>query len=291
MRYVLFLGCQIPTRVNYYEASARAILQSLEVELINNRQFNCCGYPMRNTNKEAFLLSSARNLALAETMGLEMLVLCKCCYGSLKKAEHLMMEEGALQDRVLMLLKEEGLTYKGKNGIKHLLSALKEDVGMDYIKKKVLNPFKGLKIAAHYGCHALRPSDITEFDDPVDPSLFESLIEATGVKTIKWPMRLECCGAPVMGINDDLSMSLTSKKLDDAGRAGADFLVTACPYCQIQFDNVQYMMNSNNGNIEAIGSILYPQLLGLSMGIDAENLGLEANKIDIGNIFKFLSEE
>jgi heterodisulfide reductase subunit B len=137
----------------------------------------------------------------------------------------------------------------------------------------------------------LRPSEITEFDDPVDPSLFESLIEATGAKTIKWPMRLECCGAPVMGINNDLSMSLTGKKINDAGRAGADFLVTACPYCQIQFDDVQYRMNSSNGNDKKLGSILYPQLLGLSMGIAANDLDFEANKIGIGNVFKFLNEE
>ncbi|MFC1863015.1 CoB--CoM heterodisulfide reductase iron-sulfur subunit B family protein [Thermodesulfobacteriota bacterium] len=291
MRYALFLGCQIPARVKQYESSVRAVLKNLEVELADNRQFNCCGYPMRNTDKKAFLLSSSRNLALAEKMGLEMLVLCKCCYGSLRKAKQIMSEDGDMQNEVLNDLKEEGLIYEGKTMIIHLLSLLHRDVGLASIKNKISRPYKNLKIAAHYGCHALRPSNITQLDDPVSPTIFEDLIEVTGAKSVQWPMRLECCGAPVMGINDDLSQSMTGKKLEDCRRAGANFLATACPYCQIQFDTVQHMMDSNNGSNGSIGSILYPQLLGISMGIDTTTLGIGANKIGIADIKSFLSEE
>jgi heterodisulfide reductase subunit B len=291
MKYTLFLGCQIPVRVNHYDLSTRAVLSRLDVELVDIRQFNCCGYPMRNMDKKAFLLSSVRNLALAEKEGLDMLVLCKCCYGNLKKAEHLMKEDGNLQGEIKELLSENALKYEGKVRVKHFLSVLYHDVGIEAIKSRISKRYKGVKIATHYGCHALRPSKITEFDDPVAPTLFDNLVEVTGAKSVDWTSKLECCGAPLMGINDDVSMDLTRKKLTDSAKAGADYLCTACPYCQIQFDTVQKMMVSNNGNGEHLASIIYPQLLGICMGIDEQSLGINMNQIDISGVKSFLSEE
>lgn len=291
MKYALFLGCQIPARVNHYDLSTRAVLSRLDVELVDIRQFNCCGYPMRNMDKKAFLLSSVRNLALAEKEGLDMLVLCKCCYGSLKKAEHLMKEDGNLQGEIKELLSENALKYEGKVRVKHFLSVLYHDVGIEAIKSRISKRYKGVKIATHYGCHALRPSKITEFDDPVAPTLFDNLVEVTGAKSVDWTSKLECCGAPLMGINDDVSMNLTRKKLTDSTKAGADYLCTACPYCQIQFDTVQKMMVSNNGNGEHLASIIYPQLLGICMGIDEQSLGINMNQFDISGVKSFLSEE
>ncbi len=123
-QYALFLGCNIPVRVKQYDVSARMVLKELGVSLVDIRQFNCCGYPMRNTDPKAFLLSAVRNLALAEKANLDMLVLCQCCYGSLKKAQAVMVEEGELQEEVRLLLAEEGLEYNGNVKIKHFLSVL-----------------------------------------------------------------------------------------------------------------------------------------------------------------------
>ena len=85
-------------------------------------------------------------------------------------------------------------------------------------------------------------------------------------------------------------MDLTRRKLDDAHRAGAAYICTACPYCQLQFDHVQKTMVSKNGN-EALASIVYPQLLGLCLGIDEETLGIHMNQIDITDITSFLNQE
>ena len=291
MKYSLFIGCQIPARVPQYEMSARAVLKELNVGLVDDRQYNCCGYPMRNSNRKAFILSSARNLALAERRGLNLLVMCKCCFGSLKKAEAFMADEGDLQKEVSEILGKEGLSYKGNVKINHFLSVLYHAVGLDTLKSKIMKPYNKLKIATHYGCHALRPSSITRFDDPVSPTLFDKLVETTGAKSIDWSRKLECCGSHAMGTNDNLSMDLTKKKLDNSIEAGASFLSSACPYCQIQFDTVQDMILTENKEREGIGSILYSQLLGFSMGIDEKKLGLQMNKIDISSIKGYLSEE
>jgi len=291
MKYALFLGCNIPARLNQYETSSRAVLEKLGVGLVDIREFNCCGYPLRNIDFKVFLLSSARNLALAEKKSLNVMALCKCCYGSLKKADYLIKENASLRKEVNKSLEKEGLKYEGGVEVKHLLSVLYHEVGLASIKEKVTKAFKGLKIATHYGCHVLRPSQIVRFDDPVTPTLFDKLVEATGAESIDWPMRLECCGAPLWGINDELSIDLTLKKLNDGKQSGGDYICAACTYCHIQFDTVQKMILSQRNLNHPLPSILYPQLLGLSMGIDSETLGLKMNKISISEVENLLTEQ
>jgi heterodisulfide reductase subunit B len=291
MEFALFLGCTIPARLNQYESSSRAVLEKLGVGLIDIREFNCCGYPLRNIDFKVFLLSSARNLALAEKKNLNVMTLCKCCYGSLKKADYLLKENASLKEEVNTTLEKEGLEYEGRIEVKHLLSVLHKDLGIEAIKGKMATTFKGVKIATHYGCHALRPSQVVGFDNPVAPSLFDQLVEATGAESIEWAMKLECCGAPLWGVNDRLSMDLTLKKLNDGKKSGADYVCAACPYCHIQFDKVQKMILSQRNVNHPLPSILYTQLIGLTMGIDRKVLGLEMNEIPIGGIEEKLKTE
>jgi len=289
MKYALFLGCNIPARVQQYETSARSVLAGLGVDIEDIKEFNCCGYPLRNSDFKTFVLFSARNLALAEKLGLNMITLCKCCYGNLKMAKYHMKENSFLKDEVNETLAKEGLKYNGNLEIKHLLSALYSDIGINTLKEKITRSFKDIKIATHYGCHALRPSNIMQFDNPVSPVIFDRLVELTGAKSIDWSLKLECCGAPVLGINDDLSMNLTKRKLTDGKKAGADYLCTACPWCHLQFDSVQKMMIEQQRLNNHLPAILFPQLLGLAMGIDKETLGISMNQIDISLIETSLS--
>jgi heterodisulfide reductase subunit B len=283
MTLALFLGCNIPARVKQYELSSRAVLSRLGVELVDIPEFNCCGYPVRNLDFKTFILSSARNLALSETQGLNMITPCKCCYGSLKKADHVLKEDSSLREEINGLLSREGLKYKGNIEIKHLLSVLYHDVGIDKIKEAIDNTYKGLKIASHYGCHALRPSHIVQFDDPVSPTLFDELVMATGAESIYWTTRLECCGAPLLGVNDDLSMNITKKKLSDGKESGAHYLCTACPYCHLQFEMVSMNSPKDNGKFD-LKPVLYTQLLGLCMGIEKDHLGIHISQADLGKL-------
>jgi heterodisulfide reductase subunit B len=289
MKFALFLGCNIPARVQQYELSARAVFKKLDMEAVDIKEFNCCGYPLRNIDSKASLLAAARNMALAEKQNLDMVVLCMCGFGMFKEAQRRLNESDALKEEINGALAKEGLRYRGEMQVKHILSVLYHDVGLEKIKERIVREYKGIKIAAHYGCHALRPSDVVMFDDAVNPTLFDRLVEITGAKSVYWQARLDCCGAPLFGINDDLSMDLTKKKIIDATAAGADYLCDACTYCHMQFDVVQQMIvNSSHGEIQALPAILYTQLLGLSLGIDSENLGLANNTIDITRIEGFL---
>lgn len=284
MNYALFLGCQIPVHLKQYEASTRAVSERLGLGLVDVEAFKCCGYPLRNIDFKTFLLSSARNLALAEQEKLNVMALCQCCYGALKKADVLLKENLPLRKEINSVLEQESLLYRGEIEVKHLLTVLDQDIGVEAIGKKIEKPLQALKIAAHYGCHALRPSQIVKLDDPGAPSIFERLVKVTGAESIDWLMRLECCGAPLLGTHDELSEEMTIKKVKNGRESGADYLCTACTYCQIQFDTVQQRRLSERGFNPPLPSLLYPQLLGLSMGISPETLGLKRNKIRIREI-------
>jgi heterodisulfide reductase subunit B len=291
MKFALFHGCNIPARVEQYADATAAVCARLGIELVEIDAFNCCGYPVRNADHRAYVLSAAKNLALAEEAGLDILVMCKCCYGNLKKAAYFLNHEMGLKTDINHILAKENLEYKNTRQVKHLLSVMYHDVGLERLKENILKTYSGLQIAVSYGCHALRPSAVTEFDDPVSPKIFDELVEATGAFSVEWTRKLDCCGAPLTGINDQLAMDMAQKKIDSARGAGAQFICTACPYTQLQFDGVQIRMIAQSDNSQPLAPILYPQLLGLCMGIDEKTLGISKSEFNLADIKIFLMTE
>lgn len=289
MEFALLRCCSTNLFLKQYESSTDAVSNKLGLGLVEIKEFNCCGYPLKNYNFKAHVLASARNLSLAEKRNLNITTVCNCCYGTTRDVNHIMRTDGSIREEINSTLEKEGLKYNGGVEVKHFLEILYKDVGIERIKEKVIKGFEGLKIATQYGCHILRPRQIVQFDDPGTPTIFDQLIEMTGAESIPWETQLECCGSPMWGINDDLSMDLTQKKIADARESGADYLCVACPFCQLQFDRVQKMLIARRNVNGRLPSILYTQLLGLSLGIDPEALGINKNELDISGILNFIS--
>lgn len=266
MKYAYFPGCKIPRHLPEYDLSVRAVLDRLGVRLADIR-FNCCGYPVRHRSFEASVFSAARNLALARREHLTLVTPCKCCFGNLKHAEYWLKQRPNLRISVNDRLAREGLRWDTDIRVIHLLTLLDEDAGEGMIRERVVNPLTGLRVAAHYGCHALRPSDVTQFDNPLAPAIFERLIAAAGATPVDWPLRLECCGSPLQDKNDRLSLRLMNRKLRDAAHAGADAVATACTYCQLQFDRVKSAPAFQERKGDYPPAVLVSTLLGAAMGL------------------------
>ena len=238
MKYALFLGCAIPSRLPAYETSTRAVLAHLGVTLVD-LAFSCCGYPARNVSRDGFVVTAARNLALAEQAGLDVLTPCKCCFGTLRHAIRFLDEDAALRSRVAQALAADGLAWSGKTEV---CTSCRCWPGMS---ASTPSPppsalrARASRVAAQYGCHALRPGNVTRFDNPLAPTIFESLIRVTGATPVDWPRRLDCCGDPLHEANAPLSARMTQAKIADALESGAEVLCTACPHCQLRFDSVQ----------------------------------------------------
>jgi len=291
MKFALLRCCPTSIFLEQYESSTDAVLRELGVAFMDIKEFNCCGYPLKNIDFKAYVLSSARNLALAHRQGANILTFCNCCFNTTRHIQQALNEDAALTREVNDILAKEDLSYQADVQVMHLFQVLYKEVGLEKIKAKIVKSFKDLKIATQYGCHLLRPKDVVEFDDPIAPSIFDQLVEVTGAKSIDWPAKLDCCGSPMWGVDDQLSWDLTARKLDDAGQSGADFLCSACVYCQLQFDRVQKMQLAKSDSRQPLPSILYTQLLGLGMGIDEAELGIDQNELDSGGIRNYIIKE
>jgi len=276
--------CTTPVMLKQYETSTDAVLRALGVEPIDIKGFGCCGYPLKNFDFNAYILSSAKNMSLAESRDLNMLTFCNCCYGSLRRAHQFLKKNDEIRSKTNDTLKQEGLNYRGKLQVQHLLHFLYHDIGKAEIVKALKYSFEGLKIATHYGCQILRPWEDVGLKEQRRPVFFDELVEITGASSIEWSAKFDCCGAPVWGINNELSGMLLEKKIQNAMAAGADVFCVACPFCQFQFGHVQKFLFEKGQIKETLPSILYTQLLGLVLGLDESVLGIDKNRIHVPKI-------
>lgn len=278
MKYAFFQGCNIPVRIPQYAKSTEAVFNLFGHYLQIVDEFNCCGYPVRNVDEKAYLLPSVRNLAIAEKLGLDILVICNCCFASLQKAQNVMARDGALLSEFNLLLAKEQLNYSGKTNIKHFLTALYEDIGLEEIRKKLVYNYSELNISVLHGCHILRPREITRFDNSFVPKITEELLATTGATSLDWPGRLECCGAALAGINDEVAKKLLLDKIEGAKAAGATFITPVCSYCHLQCDTSQINLQGRIQNQQLLPVTLLPQLLGLCLGLEDKTLGIRENR-------------
>lgn len=290
-KYVIFLGCAIPYRVSAYEVSARKVLQRLGVELVEMPEFNCCGLPMDPVDHEMMLVMAARNLAIAEKEGLDILALCPGCAGTLRKVNKMLKEGKELREEVNSNLREAGLEFKGTIEVKHLVHVLAEDLGLEKIKDTVIRPLTMLKVAEHNGCHVLRPREYSGFDDSEDPKILKSLIEATGAACLDYMDEAECCGAPSVGINDKIPLQLTRDKLSHLKAVGAQALITICPFCHMMYDTNQARIEKMFSETYGIPVLHYTQLLGLAMGLSPDELAINELRVDHSKVLEKVTKE
>ncbi len=273
-KYAFFLGCIAPLRYPGIEKSTRDVCAALGVELVDLQDASCCPAPgvIRAFSKKTWLAAAARNLALAEKEGLPILTICNGCYGSLFDAAHELAHDEKLLAEVNEVLKEIGMEYKGTTKVYHFAEVLYREVGIEGIKAKVTNPLS-YQVAAFYGCHFLKPSNIKGVDDPEDPKILDELIEATGAKSMPRKQKMLCCGAGggLKAAFGDVAKKFTETNLENMKESGAQYIIDVCPFCHLQFDGTQKELGYS------IPVLHLSQLYGLAMGMSADDLGLSAH--------------
>jgi len=288
LKYLLFLGCSIPYRVSAYEISTRKVAEKLGIQLVDMPDYNCCGLPLDPVDHDLMLTLAARNLCIAEKQGLNIMTLCPGCAGTLRKVNKMLKEDKKIREEINGYLKQIGHEFKGTVEVKHLVQVLAEDVGFEKIKDTVQRPLSKLSVAEHNGCHVLRPTKYIGFDDPENPTMLKRLIEATGAKCLDYMDETECCGAPIVGVNDQIPLHLAREKLSHIKEVGAQMMITVCPFCHMMFDTnqmrIERLFNENYG----IPVLHYSQLLGLAMGFTPEELALKELRVDASKLVSAL---
>ena len=275
-RYAYYMSCINESMTKEVDRSIDFWQKDLGLEFVKLHEGTCCGGSnLDYVSPKHFALVNARNIALAEKMGLDLIVSCNTCLMTIRTAKKKLDETPALKKEVNDILKKEGLEYLGTSEVRHLLWVLVDDVGLDTIKSKVTVPLKNYRIAPFYGCHILRPSKVLGRDNPLAPSSLDQLIEALGGQTIPFEHKNRCCGFHTLLVAEEESLNVAAEALEEAIKSKADFIVTPCPLCHTVLDGYQSKALKQAHIDSSIPVFHISEMVGLALGYTAKQLGIK----------------
>jgi len=277
--YAYFLGCITPNRYPGIEAATKKVFKEFGIETKEMEGASCCPAPgvFGSFDMYTWLPIAARNLAIAEEMGLEIYVTCNGCYGSLQEADHLLKEHPKLKEKTNEILGKFGREYKGTTEVHHSIVIMHDVIGLDRLKERVTKPMKDVNVAIHYGCHFLKPSEVRGHGSSETPHVIEDIVKAIGAKEVDYKDKLMCCGAGggVRTADTPTALEWTRQKLVSMIEEGADCVIHPCAFCHLQLDRGQYEMNEAFGTSFDLPVLYVLQLVALAMGMSEKELALD----------------
>ena len=293
-RYAYFLGCITPNRYPGIELATRKVLKELGIEVLDMKGASCCPAPgvFGSFDLWTWLVVAARNISIAEEMGIDITLTCNGCYATIQEANFLLKENGKLKQKVNDVLKKIGREYRGTVEIKHVIEVLSEDVTYKTIQERLKRPLKGVWVAVHYGCHFLKPSDVRRHGSTERPTILDDFVRILGAESVNYKDKMMCCGAGggVRAGNLDVALDYTREKIENMVDAGADCVVTPCAFCHFQFDTGQTELTERLGEKYELPVVFMTQLLGLALSMSPEELGLHRNRTQIQSFVKKLPD-
>ncbi|MBN2033486.1 MAG: CoB--CoM heterodisulfide reductase iron-sulfur subunit B family protein [Deltaproteobacteria bacterium] len=280
MKYALFLGCTIPARSRQYELSARKVAQELGIEFVDVEEFICCGFPVKSSEIKSAMVLGAYNIALAERQGLDLCALCSSCTSALTEVAHHLAHDTKAKEEVNESLAKAGLKYDKGVKVRHFARVIYEEVGLDELKKHITRSLEGFRVATHYGCHYLKPSEIYDgFDQVENPHTLDEMIALTGATVVDYVNKKRCCGGPLLAVEEKIALAIAKEKLDDIKTAAADAINLVCPFCSVMYDSNQKSIETAFNASYNLPVLYLTQILGLAMGLDRKELGLNMNVV------------
>ncbi len=256
--YTYYPGCSLESTASEYDASVRAVFQALEVELHELEEWNCCGASSAHSvNPLLALALPARNLALAQPIGYDLVMPCAACFNRHKSADHELRHNPERREELEAIV---GFTYEGNVNVRPLLEVLTLGVGLERIRERVVLPLESLRAVGYYGCLLVRPPEVTQFENPENPRLMNQLLDTLGAEAVDWSYATECCGGGLSLTKSNVAARLVDRLVERAREAGAEAIVTSCPLCQINLE----MRQSGQHKMPIF---YFTELMGLSFGL------------------------
>ncbi|UNC92681.1 CoB--CoM heterodisulfide reductase iron-sulfur subunit B family protein [Candidatus Contubernalis alkaliaceticus] len=272
MKIAYYPGCSLESTGKEYHFSNKLIAKKLGIELWEIPNWNCCGAsPAHQSDLFLPIGLNARNLAIAEEEGLDVLAPCAACYNRMLAAVEAVNNDEDMRKKVNESI---GRDYKGTNTAVNMVQFLHDMVGIDKISAQIQKKLSGLKVACYYGCLLVKPPALTKYDNPENPQSLDRIVEALGAEPIVWPYKTECCGGGLAISKTEVILKLSNDIFSMAVASGADCLVTACPMCQLNLElrqaatEKEYKVKYNMPVFEI------SELVGLSFGFSPKELGI-----------------
>lgn len=281
-RYALFVGCTVAYKLPHIEAASRFVLEALGVQPVD-LPFSCCPDPngVHSFSTELWVALAARNLALAEVRGLDIVTLCNGCYATLHGCRERLVGDTGLRKHVNETLKAVKRRFTGQSRVLHLYEELYRNIGYDRLREQIVKPLNGLRIAVHYGCHCLRPKQMNPPEDAEQPQwLWEFVEQVLDAEAVHYLDETQCCGAGIREVHPETALALTRRKIRQVEAMGANAILVPCPSCYLQFDAGQrLLLRADRPRIRGTPVFYQTELLALAMGASPDAIGLQFHLI------------
>jgi succinate dehydrogenase / fumarate reductase cytochrome b subunit len=282
MRFAYYPGCSAKSTCAELNTATHRVATRLGIELLELHSASCTGSrEIRAINRNRFLALNARILALAEKEGLPLLTVCNTCTLNLLDTQKILAEEPETRDSVNALLADERLKFTGTSRVTHFLWMLLEDVGPEKLRAAVSRRLTGLRLAAFYGCHIVRPPAHFGFVDSRNARSIETLNEILGCESIDYSGRTECCGFHTAASEEKVAIKLTGRHIKSAKDGGAQAMVTPCPLCHTILDSFQREMERDLKKPLDMPILHLPQLVGLALGMSPHELQMDKHMVPV----------
>jgi len=283
-KFAYFPGCSLEKIALSYNKSSVETSKILGVELQELEDWNCCGATTYfHVDQLLAYTLVARNLAMAEKEGLDLVAPCSACYKNAYFTNKYVKAEPDLAEHINFALEEDDLQFNGNINVHHIMDIYVNEVGMDEIKEKVTKPLDGFGVAPFYGCEIVRPKENGE--DTENPQFFEELISTMGADPADFPERLRCCGGSLIMTSRSAALEMVRVLLQSAVNSEADVIATACPLCQVNLECYQLQVNEEFGTDYRMPVVYFTQLLGLALGMSRKELGIGSELVSAAPIF------
>lgn len=260
MKFAYYPGCSLESTACEYNASVLAAFEALGVSLQELEDWNCCGASSAHSmNQDLALALPARNIAIAQKSGLDVVMPCAACFNRHKMADHALKND---PQKRAMLEGTINFKYTGDINVLALLDVIANKIGLNQVKSCVKKPLTGLKAVSYYGCLLVRPPEITQFEDPDNPQIMDRILETLGAEPRTWSYATDCCGGGLSLTKPTAAARMVSKLADRAAEAGAQAIVTSCPLCQI---NLEMRQGKTNAKMPIF---FFTELIGLAFGLE-----------------------
>jgi heterodisulfide reductase subunit B len=285
MAYTYYPGCSLHATGVGYDKSMRAVFGKLGLELRELDDWNCCGATAYMSVKETVAFAiSARNLALAEKAGDDVVAPCSACFALLNKTRRYLRDLPELRRNVSAALAEDGLECRLTLPVRHPLEVLMHDVGVERLAAAQSCSLADFRPACYYGCQIVRPRSEPALDgDPEAPTAMEEIFSALGARPVDFPAKVRCCGGMLVATAEDVALRLTGEILGWARERGANCIVTVCPLCQGNLEILGRRLGNGNGTDgrRPLPVLYFTQLLGLALGCTPREVGLHHSLIPL----------
>jgi len=296
MKLAYWPGCVSRGFTPELHGSMARVAPLLDLDLVELDRSNCCGAGViAEHNQELADALNARTFAMAQAVdgAAGMMNICSTCQGAQAECQERLDASGDYRDHVNRHIEPEGLRYErgGAWWNKNLLWILVEEIGLDKLREKVVRPLEGLRVGPFYGCYIVRPTKRLGYEFYPDRGRYlHYVIEALGATAVDYAGAHKCCGFPVITMNRTTSLRQAGRHMADAIDAGADCVVTPCPLCHLNLDLQQPEAAKFVERDLDIPVLHLPQLLGLALGVEPKELGMNKHVVDTGDVVRKLAE-